>query len=81
MDIFGVVQVDDTTTLDTPPVVVSDTDFGEIFDAIAAEEFGDGMSVEQMQQVALFYKRIRMAAKTRINIFKRIVCHYIQHII
>lgn len=81
MDIFGVVQVDETTTLDTPPVVVSDTDFGAIFDAIAAEEFGDGMSVEQMQQTAVFYKRLRKAAKTRINIFRRAVCHYIKHII
>ena len=81
MDIFGVVQVDETTTRDTPPVVVSDTDFGAIFDAIATEEFGEGMSVEQMQQIAEFYKRIRKAAKTRMNIFKRMFCHYIKHII
>ena len=81
MDIFGVVQVDETTTLDTPPVVISDTDFGAILDAVATEEFGDGMSIEQMQQIAEFYKRLRKAAKTRMNIFKRMVYHYIKHII
>ena len=81
MDIFGYVYVDENTTLDTPPVVISDTDFGAMFDAVAAEEFGDGMSVEQMQQIAEFYKRLRKAAKTRINIFRRVICHYIKHII
>ncbi|MBQ9080119.1 MAG: transglutaminase domain-containing protein [Clostridia bacterium] len=81
LDIFGQPSVADGQEPNAPAPLVSDTDFGAIFNAIAAEEFGDGMDDEQMMAVAQFYKRLRGAAKSKMNILKRLLYHYIKHII
>ncbi len=58
-----------------------DAYFKAVFGAVAAEEFGFGMTPAELSGVAEFYKRIRADAKKRMKTFKRIVYHYIKRVI
>ncbi len=58
---------------------VSEHRMGEIMDAIAAEEFGHGMSVAQMKQVAALYCDLRSNVHKRVRFGRRIVLRYIKN--
>ena len=58
---------------------VSEHRMGEIMDAIAAEEFGHGMSVAQMKQVAALYCDLRANVHKRVRLGRRIVLRYIKN--
>ena len=63
------------------PYVRSTTDFSEIFDALSAEEFGSGMTLQQMKQIAEFDTKLRDAQKSRLKFTKRFKLRFIKHII
>jgi hypothetical protein len=52
---------------------------GEIMDAIAAEEFGHGMTVAQMKQVAALYCDLRSNVHKRVRFGRRMVLKYIKN--
>jgi hypothetical protein len=52
---------------------------GEIMDAIAAEEFGHGMSIGQMKQVAALYRDLRANVHKRVRLGRRMVLKYIKN--
>lgn len=58
---------------------VSEHRMGEIMDAIAAEEFGHGMSVGQMKQVAALYLDLRANVHKRVRFGRRMVLRYIKN--
>jgi len=58
------------------PLPVSPHRMGQIMDAIAAEEFGHGMSVAQMKQVALLYKDLRALVHKRVPLGRRLTLRY-----
>lgn len=78
---FGRPQKAQSGDAEAPVELVSDTDFAAIFDAIAAEEFGSGMTDEQLHDVAVFCQRMRSVAKLRLSWVKRIYYHFIKRII
>lgn len=81
-DYLGVFGKPDSPEQDeASQTLVSDTDFTAIFDAIAAEEFGNGMSEEQLREVAIFCRRMREAARARLSCAKRLYYHFIKKII
>lgn len=51
---------------------------GEVLDAIAAEEFGHGMTIAQMKTVAQFYLLLREGVHRHIGLWQRFVLHYIK---
>lgn len=57
---------------------VSKTNIGSLLDAIAAEEFGYGMTPEQMKRLAEFYLTMREHAKTFVKAGDRFKLHYIK---
>lgn len=61
------------------PLPISPHRMGEIMDAIAAEEFGHGMSVAQMKQVAALYKDLRSLVHKRVPFGKRFVLRYFRN--
>ena len=81
LNVFGKPYLQDAQSPDAPAVLVSDTDFGEIFEGLAAEEFGNGMTEDQLRAAAQFYVRLHGAAKIRLPWFKRIFCHFIKRMI
>lgn len=81
LGIFGRIPADRAEANGTQPSLVSDTDFVAIFDAIAAEEFGHGMSDDQLREVAVFCKRIREAAPRRLGAGKRLHYHLLKKLI
>ena len=81
LDVFGKPELQDLQSPDGPVELISETDFGEIFDALAAEEFGNGMTEEQLRETAAFYIRLRSAAKQKMSPCKRIFCHYVKRLI
>ena len=52
---------------------------GEIMDAIAAEEFGHGMSIGQMKQVAALYRDLRANVHKRVRLGRRMVLKYVKN--
>ncbi len=58
---------------------VSEHRMGEIMDAIAAEEFGHGMSVPQMKQVAALYCDLRSSVHKRVRFGRRMILRYIKN--
>ena len=60
-------------------VPVSHHRMGEIMDAIAAEEFGHGMSVPQMKQVAALYRDLRANVHKRVGFGRRMVLRYFKN--
>ena len=58
---------------------VSEHRMGEIMDAIAAEEFGHGMTVPQMKQVAALYRDLRANVHKRVRLGRRIVLKYFKN--
>ena len=60
---------------------VVDTDFRAIFRAIAAEEFGYGMTRDETQELAKFYLLLRKAAKSRLSLAHRAILHLVKRII
>jgi hypothetical protein len=58
---------------------LSDHRMGEIMDAIAAEEFGHGMTVGQMKQVAALYCDLRSNVHKRVRFGRRMVLKYIKN--
>lgn len=58
---------------------ISEHRMGEIMDAIAAEEFGHGMSIGQMKQVAALYRDLRNNVHKRVRLGRRIVLRYIKN--
>lgn len=58
---------------------VSPHRMGEIMDAIAAEEFGHGMSIAQMKQVSALYKDLRANVHKRVPFGRRMVLRYIKN--
>ncbi len=81
LDIFGRAKDSDISSIDSPSALTSDTDFHKIFDSIAAEEFGYGMSADEMSELAKFYRRMRSGEKKRIKPLKRVFYHYFKKII
>lgn len=81
LDIFGRARRAEEISPDAPVELISDTDFGAIFNAVAAEEFGNGMTVQQMKSVAQFCSRLRGAAGRRLKPAARMRYHFIKHII
>ncbi len=61
------------------PLPVSPHRMGQIMDAIAAEEFGHGMSVAQMKQVSALYCDLRASVHKRVRLGRRIVLRYIKN--
>ena len=57
---------------------VSKTNISSLLDAIAAEEFGYGMTPEQMKRLAEFYLTMREHAKTFVKAGDRFKLHYIK---
>jgi hypothetical protein len=80
-DVFGRPVDSDAATDDKPSKRISDTDFKKIFAAIAAEEFGHGMTREELCELAVFYRRMRAAADKRLGYLRRIKYHYFKWII
>ena len=80
-DVFGRPIDSDDSTIDRPSQRISDTDFIKIFAAIAAEEFGFGMTREELCELAAFYRRMRAAADKRLGRLRRIKYRYIKRII
>jgi transglutaminase-like putative cysteine protease len=80
-DVFGRPVDSDTATDDKPSKRISDTDFKKIFAAIADEEFGFGMTREELCELAAFYRRMREAANERLGYLRRIKYHYFKWII
>ena len=58
---------------------ISEHRMGEIMDGIAAEEFGHGMSVPQMKQVAALYRDLRANVHKRVRLGRRMVLKYIKN--
>lgn len=56
-------------------------DFRSIFNSIAAEEFGYGMTRDELTALAVFYKGLRAAAPRRLSLIRRAACHFIGRII
>lgn len=81
LGIFGRVPTAHAEDAGTPPSLVSDTDFVAIFDAVAAEEFGNGMSDDQLREVAVFCKRMRGAAARRLSAGKRLYYHFVKKLV
>lgn len=61
------------------PLPVSPYRMGEIMDAIAAEEFGHGMSVAEMKQVAALYRDLHANVHKRVPLGKRLILRYIRN--
>ncbi len=61
------------------PLPVSPHRMGGIMDAIAAEEFGHGMSAAQMKQVAALYRDLRAKVHKRVRFGRRMVLRYIKN--
>lgn len=61
------------------PLPVSPHRMGEIMDAIAAEEFGHGMSIAQMKQVSALYKDLRANVHKRVPFGRRMVLRYFKN--
>ena len=61
------------------PLPVSEHRMGEIMDAIAAEEFGHGMTIPQMKQVAALYSDLRANVHKRVGLGKRLILRYIKN--
>ena len=53
-------------------------DIRTVMSGIAAEEFGHGMSVEEMRELALLYLYLRLEIRRRIPFSKRLKLRYIQ---
>ena len=81
LDTFGQLKRVDPADPESATELVSDTDFSLIFEALAAEEFGNGMTAQQLSMVAAFYVRLRGAAKRKLSPDKRIFYHYIKRMI
>ncbi len=81
LDVFGKPVLRDVQSPDAHVELVGDTDFGAIFEALAAEEFGNGMTEEQLCETAAFYIRLQSAAKSRLSHIKRIFCHFVKRMI
>ncbi len=56
-------------------------DLHRLLDAMAAEEFGHGMTVEEMKLLAAFYLYLRAELKSRISFPNRIYFRYVKHLI
>lgn len=61
-----------------PRLEISDLCIGDVLEAIAAEEFGHGMTVAQMKQVANFYLKLRGGVYKYTSFMQRFVLHYIK---
>lgn len=57
---------------------ISTTKIGELMDAIAAEEFGYGMTAEDMKKLARFYLDLRAADRQFVRPGKRFILHYVK---
>ncbi len=60
---------------------ISTTKIGDLMQAISAEEFGYGMSVEDMKKLARFYLDLRAADKKFVRPGRRFVLHYIKRVL
>ena len=58
---------------------VSKHRMGEVMDAIAAEEFGHGMTVGQMKQVAALYCDLRNNVHKRVRFGRRMALKYFKN--
>lgn len=56
-------------------------DLHKLLDAMAAEEFGHGMTIDEMKQLAIFYLYLRQELKHRLPFFSRVYLHYVKHLI
>ena len=61
------------------PLPVSPHRMGQIMDAIAAEEFGHGMSIGEMKQVAALYRDLHANVHKRVKPGRRMVFKYIKN--
>ncbi len=61
------------------PLPVSPHRMGEVMDAIAAEEFGHGMSIAQMKQVAALYRDLRAQVHQRVPFGRRMILRYFKN--
>lgn len=60
-------------------VPISPHRIGQIMDAIAAEEFGHGMSIAEMKQVAALYRDLYANVGKRVPALRRAVLRYIKN--
>ena len=70
------------TDPNAPPaaeVPISPHRIGEVMDAIAAEEFGHGMSVAEMKQVSALYKDLRANVHKRVSFGRRMILRYFRN--
>ena len=58
---------------------VSEHRMGQIMDGIAAEEFGHGMSIAQMKQVAALYRDLRALVHKRVGFSRRLILRYLKN--
>lgn len=56
-------------------------DLHKVLDAMSAEEFGHGMTVQEMKLLASFYLYLRRDLKRRLSLFSRIYYRFIKHMI
>lgn len=61
------------------PLPVSPHRLGEIMDAVAAEEFGHGMTIAQMKQVAALYRDLRASVNKRVPALRRLTLRYFKN--
>lgn len=61
------------------PAPISPYRMGEIMDSIAAEEFGHGMSIAQMKQIAALYRELRKQVNKRVPFGRRLVLRYFKN--
>lgn len=79
--IFGRLAHTDSADGEQTAELVSDTDMVQLFEAMAAEEFGSGMTDDELRRLATFYRRLRGAVKLRLPWYKRLYYHFVKRII
>lgn len=61
------------------PLPISPYRMGEIMDSIAAEEFGHGMSIAQMKQIAALYRDLHKQVNKRVSFGRRFALRYFKN--
>lgn len=79
--IFGRLKHTDKADGEQVVELVSDTDIVRLLEAVAAEEFGSGMTDAELRELAAFCRRLREAAKLRLSRPARIYFHFVKRII
>lgn len=78
IDIFGRKSSTSVERVDEQAGLVSDIDFHALLESVFAEEFGFGMSREELMHLGEFVKRLQSAADKRLSTISRFVFRYLK---